>query len=66
MKKASKSNKSKKKSITKTFEKTIENEFKEIEKWMVERKRFLKKLIWVTLFIILLLLISNFYIKTIV
>jgi len=38
----------------------IEEEVEEIEKWIIERKKFLIKLVWVAGFIVLLLVILLF------
>jgi len=45
------------------FEKKIDKEFKEVEQWMIERKKFLIKLGCVAGIIIILLVISKLYLS---
>ena len=45
------------------FEKEINKEVKEIEDWMKERKKFLVKLGWVAGFVIVLLIVSHYYLR---
>ena len=45
------------------FEKQIDKEFREVEQWMIERKKFLVKLGWVAGIIIILLVISKLYLN---
>jgi len=47
-----------------SIEKRIDREFKEVETWMIERKKFLIKLGWVVGLIIVLLIFSHFYFRT--
>ena len=47
----------------KEFEKDLGKEVKEIEKWMVERKKFFIKLGFVIGFVIVLLVISYLYLR---
>jgi len=54
--------KSLKKEIKK-FEKGLEDELEQAEKWMKERRKFFIKLIWVVGFIAVLLIVSNLYLK---
>jgi len=41
----------------------IEKEIEEIEQWVIERKKFLVKLGWVAGIIIVLLVLSHFYLR---
>ena len=43
--------------------KNIEKEEKEVERWMIQRRKFLIKLGWVAGLIIVLLLVSHFYLS---
>lgn len=43
--------------------KNLEKEEKEVEKWMIQRRKFLIKLGWVAGLIIVLLLVSHFYLS---
>ena len=45
-------------------DKQINKEFKEVEAWMVQRKKFLIKLAWVLGFITVLLVVSHIYLRT--
>ncbi len=38
------------------FEKTIEKDVRETERWIIQRKKFFKKLIWLIALIILLMI----------
>ena len=42
------------------FEKEVNNEVNQVEKWVLARRKFFIKLIFVLLFITLLLLVANF------
>lgn len=42
----------------------INKEFKEVEGWMLQRRKFLIKLAWVLGFITLLLIVSRVYLRT--
>ncbi|MBS3080734.1 hypothetical protein J4221_04645 [Candidatus Pacearchaeota archaeon] len=53
----------KKTSKKNNFEKQLEKEVREIESWMKERRKFLIKLGWVLLFITLLLILSNIFLR---
>lgn len=44
-------------------DKQIDKEFKEVEAWMVQRKKFLVKLAWVLGFITVLLVASHIYLR---
>ncbi len=44
-------------------DKQIEKEFKEVEAWMVQRKKFLIKLGWVLGLITVLLILSHIYLR---
>jgi len=44
-------------------DKQIAKEFKEVEAWMVQRKKFLVKLAWVLGFITVLLVVSHIYLR---
>jgi len=44
-------------------DKQINKEFKEVESWMVQRKKFLIKLAWVLGFITILLIFSHIYLR---
>lgn len=48
----------------KKIEKEIEEDIEDVEKWVIERKKFFIKLAWVIGFIGVLLIISNIYLKT--
>lgn len=45
-------------------DKQIDKEFKEVEAWMIQRKKFLIKLAWVLGFITILLIVSHVYLRT--
>ena len=45
-------------------DKQINKEFKEVEAWMVQRKKFLIKLAWVLGLISVLLIVSHVYLRT--
>ena len=45
------------------LQKQIEKEAEEVERWIIERKKFLKKLAWVVGIITFLLIISHFYLR---
>ncbi|MDP3026881.1 MAG: hypothetical protein Q8N63_04180 [Nanoarchaeota archaeon] len=45
-------------------DKQINKEFKEVEGWMLQRKKFLIKLAWVLGFITILLVVSHVYLRT--
>lgn len=45
------------------FKKELDKELKDVEKFVHERKKFLKKLGWIVILIILLIIISNLYLK---
>jgi len=42
----------------------IQEEIQEIEKWIIERKKFFIKLAWTVGFILALIILSNIYLKT--
>jgi hypothetical protein len=44
-------------------DKQIDKEFKEVEGWIIQRRKFLIKLAWVAGFITLLLAVSHFYLR---
>jgi len=44
------------------FEK-IEDEFEDVEKWIIERRKFFIKLGWVIGLVVVLLIISHFYLR---
>jgi len=46
------------------FDKQINKEFKEVEGWMLQRRKFLIKLAWVLGFITILLVVSHIYLRT--
>lgn len=50
--------------IEKKVDKQINKEFKEIEAWMIQRRKFLIKLAWVLGFITVLLIVSHIYLRT--
>ena len=41
----------------------IEKDVRDVEKWMIERRRFLIKLAWVLGFVTVLLIVSHFYLR---
>ena len=43
------------------IDKNINKEFKQLEKWVIERKKFFIKLSWIVGIIIILLIFSKFY-----
>lgn len=43
--------------------KGLEKEIEEVEKWIVERKRFFWKLFWVVVLVVGLVIISNLFMK---
>ena len=45
------------------FEKQLEQEFKDVEKWVLARKKFFKKLGWLVGLIALLLIVSHLYLR---
>lgn len=45
------------------IDKQIDKEFKEVEAWMVQRKKFLIKLAWVLGLITVLLVVSHIYLR---
>ena len=49
--------------VKKKKENIIEKEVKELEQWMVERKKFLIKLGWVAGLIVFLLIFSRLYLR---
>lgn len=52
--------KSKKKN---SIEQEIKHELKEVEDWIIEKRKFLIKLAWVVGFILALLIISHIYLR---
>jgi hypothetical protein len=48
----------------KRFEKELDKEFKEVEDWVIERRRFFIKLGWTILLILVLLLISHLFLRS--
>lgn len=58
-KKSYKTEKSKKISLKKEFNKEVND----VENWVHEKRRFLKKLGWVVFLIVLLIIASNLYLK---
>ncbi len=50
--------------VKKKKENIIEKEVEEIEQWIIERRKFLIKLGWIAGVIIVLLVISNLYLRT--
>jgi hypothetical protein len=55
----------KKKVKKNNFEKQFQDEVHEVEKWVYERRKFLIKLSWVVGIVVVLLIISNLYLKQI-
>ena len=55
--------KSAKKISRKNKKNALETEIEEVEKWIHERRKFFRKLTWVVSLIILLIIISNLYLK---
>jgi len=53
----------KKQKPKKSFEKQLEQEFQEVEQWILERKKFFKKLAWLVGIIALILIVSQLYFK---
>ncbi|MDD5191983.1 MAG: hypothetical protein PHH54_06795 [Candidatus Nanoarchaeia archaeon] len=51
------------KGIEKSFEKQIDKDVKEAEKWMIQRRKFLIKLAWVLGGITVLLILSHMYLR---
>lgn len=47
----------------KSFKKELNNELRDVEQWVHERRKFFKKLGWVVILIVLLIIISNLYLK---
>ena len=45
------------------FEKKLEQEIQEVEQWIIERKKFFKKLAWIIGIITVLLIVSHFYLR---
>ena len=45
------------------FKNGLNEELKDVEKWVHERRKFFTKLAWILIFITLLIIISNFYLK---
>ena len=45
------------------LQKQLEKEAEEVERWIIERKNFLKKLGWVMIIVTLLLIVSHFYLR---
>ena len=45
------------------FEKELKKEIQEVEKWILERRKFLIKLAWVVGFVSVLLIVSKFYLR---
>jgi len=41
----------------------VEEGIEEVEKWILERRKFFKKLVWVVSFIVVLLILSNLYLR---
>lgn len=62
-KKVSKSKLLKVLKVETSFEKQLEKEFKDVEKWVLERKKFFKKVGWVVGLVMLLLVISHLYLR---
>lgn len=48
----------------KKFEKQVNKEIKEVEGWIIERRKFFIKLAWVVGIIAVLLIISHYYLRT--
>ena len=46
-----------------SFEKGLEKEIHEVEAWVKQRKKFFIRLAWVIGFIVVLLIVSNLYLK---
>lgn len=46
-----------------SFKKELNNELRDVEQWVHERRKFFKKLGWVVVLIVLLIIISNLYLK---
>lgn len=42
---------------------SIEEDIEDVENWVIERRKFFKKLAWVIGFIALLLILSHFYLR---
>lgn len=57
------SKKSVKKRKKNSLEQEIKQDIKEVEEWIIERKKFLIKLAWVIGFIAVLLIISHIYLR---
>jgi len=49
--------------VIKDIEENLEETAEEVEKWIIERRKFFKKLAWVAGIIILLLVLSHFYLR---
>ncbi len=47
----------------KSFKKELNKELRDVERWVHERRKFFKKLGWVVILIVLLIIISNLYLK---
>lgn len=62
IKKVKKTSRITKSSLNK-IEKSIKEEIKEVENWVIQRKKFLIKLAWVLILITILLIASNIYLK---
>jgi len=41
----------------------LNKEIKDVEKWILHRRRFFWKLLWVILFVVFLIFLSNKYLK---
>lgn len=46
-----------------SFKKELNNELRDVESWVHERRKFFKKLGWIVVLIVLLIIISNLYLK---
>jgi len=57
-----KTSKTSKQSIN-NFEKKLEQEIQEVEQWIIERKKFFKKLAWLVGMIAVLLIVSHIYLR---
>jgi len=53
----------KEENVIEDIKENLEETAEEVEQWVIERKKFFKKLGWVVGFIVLLLIISHFYLR---
>lgn len=54
---------SNKKISSENFEKQLEKEIKEVEKWVIERKKFFIKLVWIVILITILFVLSYLFLR---